>query len=638
MIVHLFIGAIGYVIARLPTSCVALLCQFWGQFFFLFFRRRRRIILSNIAHAFPEKMEEECKILAQKSCTRMIELGLLAVALPYFSKKRIRRSYQLDDSIENFFREKKSNDGPRIILLPHFSQMEAMTTMPLLDERAKQNEIGVIYRPFKNKTLEHWIRKTREKFGLKLLVRGNGFFEVKEILKRNGIVVILFDQNANDWGILATFFGRVASTTPLPDLLYKHFRCPIFMLMPQRMGIFQAKCSVERLDLNKKNQNQSNGQNQFDSDNYCVTNAMNAWLEQKLLSDKTICCDWLWAHNRSHTHDQKHNWLNLSQKRYAIDPSRLEKKVKIFIRMPNGLGDTIMAMPLVKAVRQARPDGQVILVARAQFVQFLENLHLADCVLPLTKKSKKYYQQLFAYRRLGPDFLIRLVDSTTGDIETFILNAMHSFAQQFPHKKRPWFSQRIFVNFDNSQTIHRETITQSFAQEMGYQGDWDLKPLDLKIEKKNSIGLICGSENSPTKRWPTQHWIDLIGMLLRQIPSDIILFGTPNDAIITQEIKNKFSNEGRLIDRTGKTNLLEFCNEIASCRWVIGNDTGGVHLSNFLGIPTVVLFGPTNPDNTRPIFDAPIHIIKSPDKNNFATLTPSSVAETFTNFNLLSPL
>ncbi|MDR0741070.1 MAG: lysophospholipid acyltransferase family protein, partial [Puniceicoccales bacterium] len=247
MILRLFIGTIGSIVAKLPVGCVALLCQFWGQFFFLFFRRRRRIILSNITHAFSEKTEMECKILARKSCTRMIELGLLAIALPYFSKKRIRRSFQLDDSIGDFFREKVQNDGPRIVLLPHLSQMEAMTIIPLLDEAAKQNEIGVIYRPFKSRSLEQFIRKTREKFGLKLLTRGKGFLEAKEILKRNGIVVILFDQNANDWGILSTFFGRIASTTPLPDLLYRHFRCPIYGLIPQRLGVFRAKCFAERL-------------------------------------------------------------------------------------------------------------------------------------------------------------------------------------------------------------------------------------------------------------------------------------------------------------------------------------------------------------------------------------------------------
>ncbi|MDR2812800.1 MAG: hypothetical protein LBB05_03385 [Puniceicoccales bacterium] len=638
MIFRLLIGAVGYVAARLPIACVALLCQFWGQFFLLFFRQRRRIILSNLAHAFPQKTETECKIWARKSCARMVELGLLAIALPYFSKKRIRQSFQLDDSIEAFFRQKKQSDGPRIVLLPHFSQMEAMTVIPLLSEAAKQNEIGVIYRPFKNKALEHWIRRTREKFGLKLLARGMGFFEAKEILKRNGIVVILFDQNANDWGVLSTFCGRVASTTPLPDLLYKYFRCPIYGLIPQRLGIFRAKCFAERLNLESKNSKKFTHYRKFPCGDYDVATAMNVWLEQKLLSNEETCCDWLWTHNRWHTHDQKHNWLNLSQKRCAIDFARLAKKVKIFIRMPNWLGDVIMAIPLVKAVYRARPDAQITLLVRSHFVQFLENLHLADCVLPLAQKSKQYYRQLFAYRRLKPDFLIRLVNSTTGDIETFIVAAAHSFAQQFPRKKRPLFSERIFMNFKNLQTIHQEKTTQFFAQAMGYEGDWNLTPLRSKIAVSTRIGLICGSENSPAKRWPTSHWIDLIDELLKQTTAEIMLFGTPRDASVARAIKDRFQRENRIIDRAGETNLSEFADEIATCKLVIGNDTGGVHLSNFLGIPTVVLFGPTNPDKTRPIFEAPVYIIKSPDKNNFAALTPNLVAETLTDLNLLSLL
>jgi ADP-heptose:LPS heptosyltransferase len=365
---------------------------------------------------------------------------------------------------------------------------------------------------------------------------------------------------------------------------------------------------------------------------------MNAWLEQKLLAGEEACCDWLWAHNRWHTHDQGHNWLNLSQKRNAIDFSKVEKKLKIFIRMPNWLGDIIMAIPLVKAIRQARPDAQVILMVRSHFVRFLENLHLADRILPLAPRSKKYYQQLFEYRRLGPDFLVRLVNSTTADIETLILNATHSFAQQFPHKKRPWFSTRIPMDFDNLADVHQEKTTQFFAQEMGYRGTWDLTPLHLKIEPSPTIGLICGSENSPAKRWPTSHWIDLMGMLLKQATANITLFGTPTDAAITREIKKQFRHENRVIDRAGKTDLPAFANEVATCKLVMGNDTGGVHLSNFLGIPTVVLFGPTNPHKTRPIFDAPVHIIKSPKVNHFAALTPHRVAETLRNLNLFSLL
>jgi ADP-heptose:LPS heptosyltransferase len=284
-----------------------------------------------------------------------------------------------------------------------------------------------------------------------------------------------------------------------------------------------------------------------------------------------------------------------------------------------------MAFPLVKAVRQARPDAQISLIVRPRFIQFLGNLHIADLILPIEKRSKKYYQQLFEYRRLEPDFLIRLANnSTTGDIEALIMGAHHNFSQHFPGKKRPWFSECVAMD---RPAMHQNESLRFFVEQMGYRSDWDLKPIDLKVAKSEAIGLICGSENSPEKRWPTHHWIDLIAMLIEQTTSNVILFGTSNDVAVIQKIGNHFSRENRVIDRAGKTDLEEFSNEIAACRLVIGNDTGGVHLSNFLGIPTVVLFGPTNPHKTRPIFEAPVYVVQSPDPQNFATLTPHIAME-----------
>jgi ADP-heptose:LPS heptosyltransferase/lauroyl/myristoyl acyltransferase len=626
MIFHSLIRVTGYFTAHLLPRWVEFLCKWLGQFFFTFFRRRRSILLSNFAHAFPEKTRAECEILALRSCARMVELGLLAVALPYFSERRIRRSFQLDASVEDFFREKASNNGPRIVLLPHFSQMEALTAIPLLSDAARRNEIGVIYRPLKNRALERWIRQTREKFGLKLLVRGNDFLTAKAILKRSGIVVILFDQNAHERGVLATFFGRIAATTYLPDLLQRHFSCPIYMLMPRRTGIFQARCSMERLPLEAETTSKGQG--------YPVTCAMNAWLEKQLSAADEPCCDWLWAHNRWHVRDQKHDWLSPPPKRCAVDGLKIEKKVKIFIRLPNWLGDMVMAIPVLKAIRRARPDAHVALIVRKNFAQFAENLHIADGVLPIDYRGKgkmlhpsEHYRQLLKYRRLEPDFLVRVGnDSLSGDIATLLLAPRRSFAPHFLNKKRPYFSERVPMDRDGSG-VHQAENLRYFLEKMGYRGDWDLSPMDLKIPKLDRIGLICGSENDPEKRWPIPHWIDLIGGLLGRTTADIVLFGTADDTTITGEIKSHFPGENRLIDRAGKTPVLEFRNEIAPCKLVIGNDTGGVHLANFLGIPTAVLFGPTNAHRTRPIFAAPLCIIQSPDPENFSALTPAAVAQ-----------
>ena len=62
----------------------------------------------------------------------------------------------------------------------------------------------------------------------------------------------------------------------------------------------------------------------------------------------------------------------------------------------------------------------------------------------------------------------------------------------------------------------------------------------------------------------------------------------------------------------GRTTLPEYCTRLQACRLLITNDTGGMHLANALGVPLIALFGPTNPQRTRPVFSAPVTILQPP--------------------------
>ena len=129
-------------------------------------------------------------------------------------------------------------------------------------------------------------------------------------------------------------------------------------------------------------------------------------------------------------------------------------------------------------------------------------------------------------------------------------------------------------------------------------------------EKPFRIGLICGSENSPEKRWSVERWRELIALLFEAFPQlEIRLFGTAKDAAVTARVAENL-DASRLVDRAGKTNLPDYMSELAECRAICGNDTGGLHLANMLGVPVVGIFGPTNPVRTGPIFDAPTTILQ----------------------------
>jgi len=104
----------------------------------------------------------------------------------------------------------------------------------------------------------------------------------------------------------------------------------------------------------------------------------------------------------------------------------------------------------------------------------------------------------------------------------------------------------------------------------------------------------------PAKRWPVASWRTLIDAF----PGEkFVLLGTAADAALTAEIARGLG-EDRVSDLAGRTSLTEFASTLAGCRLLVSNDTGGMHLANALGVPVVVLFGPTNPLRTGPVFDA----------------------------------
>jgi len=67
-----------------------------------------------------------------------------------------------------------------------------------------------------------------------------------------------------------------------------------------------------------------------------------------------------------------------------------------------------------------------------------------------------------------------------------------------------------------------------------------------------------------------------------------------------------------VLDLAGQTDLPEYMSRLQSCRVVVTNDTGGMHLANALGVPVLALFGPTNPVRTGPVFSAPFAVVQPP--------------------------
>ncbi|HRI82099.1 MAG TPA: glycosyltransferase family 9 protein [Opitutaceae bacterium] len=618
----LLLQSLAWLLAHCPERLLHAVSIGLGELMWWTQPKRRRIMLSNLDHAFPDRGPAWCRQMARRSCRRLMETGLFTLAMPALSAERLRGMITASPAMKDLFAAHRAAPFPVVMAAPHMAYWEVQTAISLAVP-GPFPEFAAIYRPLRNVTLDTWVRQTRELHGMKLLSRKEGFHGIMRLLKRRGMAAILFDQNARRTGALTLLFDRVCSTTELPGMLAEKTGAQTHAFYARRLAFWRVEIHSERIAA--------------EPESGAITIAVNRWLEHLLATDEEACACWLWAHNRWGEQSEPQIRYRLAAKRNLLPQelaarglTSLPRRTRFYIRLPNWLGDVVMVLPLLRALRASRPDAAITLIGKASLLPLLRRFGLGDHLLALPPRGAGYFHFFRNLRRHFPDNYLLFTNSQRGDLEAWLTGSRQRFGIIRPGRARPLLSHgyRPPADFDEARH-HQLELWTNFMNHFGLSHPPDLAPLQRPAEiLPAGIGLIAGSENNPGKRWPVAHWRALISQLPSTLP--IRLFGTANDRAITSAIAAGFGP--RVQDLAGRTNLDEYCDQLTACELLVTNDTGGMHLANALGVPLLALFGPTNPVRTRPVFAAPVHVAQPPGCPPtggalLADLTPETVIQ-----------
>ena len=115
------------------------------------------------------------------------------------------------------------------------------------------------------------------------------------------------------------------------------------------------------------------------------------------------------------------------------------------------------------------------------------------------------------------------------------------------------------------------------------------------------LGLNPGAEYGPAKRWPVEKFTAAAKEIQQRTNCSWILFGGKDDLQLATQIESKIQNpKSKIQNLAGKTSLRELMSLLKSCRVLLTNDTGPMHVAAALGTPVVVPFGSTSPELTGP--------------------------------------
>ena len=120
--------------------------------------------------------------------------------------------------------------------------------------------------------------------------------------------------------------------------------------------------------------------------------------------------------------------------------------------------------------------------------------------------------------------------------------------------------------------------------------------------------IVHPGSGAPRKCWPADRFLALIDRL-RQAGRDVrVLLGEVELETWEPSTVNQFASAAQVLKPAGYVDLFTELNRAAA---FVGNDTGPAHLAGIIGVPTVALFGPSNPTHWRPL-GPKVHVLHAP--------------------------
>jgi lipopolysaccharide heptosyltransferase II len=586
--------------AAVPMRLLFALGQFLGLCAWLVSGKYRHLAERNVAIAFAgEKTQREIRWLVRRHFRRLGANLLCSVKLTALPPEKILQRVEVEN-IEAMDREFRAG-VPVVLVLSHLGTWELFAQ--LMPKFVGYVRNASVYQKLGNQFIDAHVRRPRGQTGLELFDRQQGFQPVIDLLRSGGGVGVLSDQHAGDHGLWTPFFGRLASTSPLPALLAKRTRAALIAA-----GVYTTAPARWRLVFT----------NRFDSPKVdtsvaALTSEINQIIEQQI---RVAPEDWFWVHNRWKT--PQPDFLLAQYKRGVYLPSGISsqalKPFRILVRSSNWLGDAVMSVPAVRAIKAGRPDARVAVAAPEKIAPMWKLVPEVDEIIAL--RSSWLFPVVRLFRRESSfDVAILFPNSLRAALEAWLSRIPRRVGycghwrswllnQMVPKPRKPGPPEHHSLRFIRiargcGAECNSKNFSEHAAQCSTSNGQTAINRLFVKV------GLCPGAEYGPAKRWLPKRFAEAAEKISAQSPVQWVLLGTKRDAAIGDDIATALGY--RCINRLGQTTLDELIAELRECRLLLTNDTGTMHLAALLGIPVVAIFGSTEPRLTRPLGNG--HII-----------------------------
>lgn len=294
--------------------------------------------------------------------------------------------------------------------------------------------------------------------------------------------------------------------------------------------------------------------------------------------------------------------------------------MKILVRATNWVGDAIMSIPALCAIRQRWPEAQVAILARPWVAEVYRGQPFVDSVLILdggsgstadtvrgpSDLSEAHFdcaillQNAFSAAWLAWKAKIPQRIGYARDGRSFFLTEAIRVpkAGEIPAHETYYYLE-LLRRAGWLQALPEVTqITLRLSADAANAAEGRLCKAGVRVGKKR-IALAPGAAYGSAKCWAPERFAETADALIDEFDVDVILFGASSEIEICRQIADRMRH--RPVILAGQTSIGELPALFSGCNLFIGNDSGAMHVAAAVGVPVVAVFGSTDPHGTAPV-------------------------------------
>lgn len=278
---------------------------------------------------------------------------------------------------------------------------------------------------------------------------------------------------------------------------------------------------------------------------------------------------------------------------------RVVNEPRILVIKISSLGDIILSLPSLKAIKERFPNSRVSVLTLSKYVAIFYGCPWVDEVISLDSGYKNPFQLWGlgnVLRRRAFDYIIDLQNSRVSHVLSAL--SMPRYSVGFSLRWGKLLNRRAVYRKDQDPLESQAQVLKLADVELTDKKliFWDSQTGDhFDLPQTLLFGInVSASARWLSKNWPLEQMRRLIELLDKEYPSSrVVLLGDVHALSLADSLQAAYA--GRVINLCGRTSLSELPEVLKRLKVLVTPDTATLHLAQACGVPVIALFGPTDP-------------------------------------------